>query len=169
MTAQRSNVVLFTAGACDPNPGPGGWGLMLKTDGAEIEMHGSDPETKSGAMELMAVVQGLEQLTQQSRVQVISASSYICNGINSWRGAWKRRGWKKRNGEEIENRSLWERLDAALKGHEVQATRRRDGARHREDERACELAAQGAGEAAERRMVEGLGPGPAAMYRSPSS
>jgi ribonuclease HI len=163
MSTQRAAAKLFTAGACDPNPGPGGWGLVLKTDGAEREMYGSVQETTSNRVGLLAVVEGLERLTQPSRVQVFSASSYICNGINHWRGAWKRRGWKKRNGEEVENRDLWERLDAVLKGHEVQATRpERD--RPPEGERARELAAQGAHEATEQRMVDELGPGPAAMY-----
>lgn len=165
MSAQRATVELFTAGSCDPNPGPGGWGLVLRAGRTERELYGSVRETTSNRAELLAIIAGIEQLTQPSRVQVFSASSYLCNSINSWRGAWKRRGWKKRNGEEVENRDLWERLDAVINGHRLQATRLQDRTRYAESGGACELAAQGAREAAEQRMVEDLGPGPAAAHR----
>ena len=146
--ASGANVVeIFTDGACSPNPGPGGWGAILIYGGHRREIHGGDPATTNNRMEIMAAICGLESLTRPSTVHVHTDSVYLRKGITEWLPRWKRNGWKTRENKPVKNADLWERLDAAARGHHVQWFWVKGHAGHPDNERADELACLGAGEA----------------------
>ena len=107
-------VDIWTDGSCLGNPGPGGWGVLLRYGKHERELSGGEAETTNNRMELMASIQGLEALKRPSRVRLHTDSQYVKRGMSEWLPGWKRRGWKK-----VKNRDLWERLDAAAGPHEV--------------------------------------------------
>lgn len=157
-------VELFTDGSCPANPGPGGWGLILRYGPHERELYGSDPDTTNNRMELMAAIRGLELLTRPSVVHVHTDSQYLRNGITQWVPRWKRRGWKTGSGSPVANRDLWVRLEAAAAPHQVQWSWVRGHSGHPENERADELAGLGSQEAIAQLRVEELGPGPAAVH-----
>jgi ribonuclease HI len=112
-------VTLYTDGACRGNPGPGGWGALLTTDGRERELYGYEPETTNNRMELMAVIQALEALTRPCDVRVVTDSQYVMKGVTEWMAAWKRRGWRTADRNPVRNLDLWQRLDQALARHAV--------------------------------------------------
>ena len=141
-------VEIFTDGACLRNPGPGGWGTILRYGRHERELHGGDPVTTNNRMEIMAAIQGLEALTRPSRVAVYTDSEYLRKGITQWLAGWKRNGWQTRARQPVKNADLWTRLDNAAGGHDVQWLWVKGHAGHPENERADELAGQGAVEAA---------------------
>ena len=107
-------VELFTDGACKGNPGPGGWGVLLRYGDAEKELWGGELETTNNRMELMAVICGLEALKRPSRVIVTTDSQYVKNGITQWIHNWKRNGWKTSAKKPVKNADLWQRLDLSL-------------------------------------------------------
>ncbi|MGD9127419.1 MAG: ribonuclease HI [Planctomycetia bacterium] len=141
----ETEVILYTDGACSGNPGPGGWGFVLRhpASGKEIEQSGGEPETTNNRMEMMAVIRGLETLNRPTSVELVSDSSYVGQGISSWMANWKKNGWrrKSKNGwAEVKNVDLWKRLDELLQTHTVKFTHVRGHSGHPENERCDELA-----------------------------
>ena len=113
-------VELYTDGSCSGNPGPGGWGAILRFRGLEKELSGGERETTNNRMELTAAIRGLEALKEPCRVALYTDSQYIANAINQhWLVNWKKRGWKKADKSPVLNRELWEALDAQLSRHAV--------------------------------------------------
>jgi ribonuclease HI len=141
-------VEIFTDGACSPNPGPGGWGAILRYGRHQKEIHGGEPETTNNRMEITAAIRGLESLTRPSDVHVYTDSEYLRKGITQWVPAWTRNGWMTRDRKPVKNADLWMRLDAAAQRHNVQWFWVKGHAGHPQNERADELACLGAGEAA---------------------
>jgi len=136
-------VEIFTDGACSGNPGPGGWGAVLRYRGVEKELVGGEPATTNNRMEMMAAIAALEALKRPSRVRLHTDSTYLKDGITRWIHAWKARGWKTANRKPVKNQDLWQRLEAALAGHDVHWVWIKGHAGHPENERADELARQG--------------------------
>ena len=139
----KDQVELFTDGACRGNPGPGGWGALLRLGGTEKELFGGEPETTNNRMELMAAIRGLESLKRPCRVRLTTDSQYVMKGITEWMDNWKRRGWKTAAKKPVKNVDLWQRLDKALQPHEVEWHWVRGHTGHAENERADELANRG--------------------------
>jgi ribonuclease HI len=133
-------VEIFTDGACSGNPGPGGWGVLLRYNGTEKELSGGEAQTTNNRMELMAAIAALEALTRPSRVRLHTDSTYLKDGITKWIHAWKARGWRTAGKTPVKNMDLWQRLQAALGPHQVRWiwVRGHDG--HAENERADALA-----------------------------
>ncbi len=143
--AEKPFVQLFTDGACSGNPGPGGWGYILKhpATGTEKEANGGEHETTNNQMELMAVISGLESLSRSSRVEVVTDSVYVAKGSQEWMPNWKKNGWRRREGKSwkpVKNVELWQRLDDILSQHEVRFTVVKGHSGHPENERCDELA-----------------------------
>jgi ribonuclease HI len=144
-------VEIFTDGACLKNPGPGGWGAVLRYGRHEREMHGGEPATTNNRMEIMAAIQGLESLTRPSSVHLYTDSQYLRRGIIEWVPKWRRNGWLTSDKKPVKNEDLWRRLDTATKAHEVTWSWVKGHAGHPENERADALAGRGAEEARARR------------------
>jgi len=138
-----STVEIFTDGACSGNPGPGGWGLVLRWRGTEKELFGGEPQTTNNQMELMAAIQGIESLKRPSKVDLYTDSTYVRDGITKWIHGWKRNGWRTSAKKPVKNEDLWKRLDGALAGHDVSWHWVKGHAGHPENERADELARRG--------------------------
>ncbi|MDZ7712962.1 MAG: ribonuclease HI [Rhodovibrio sp.] len=133
----------FTDGACSGNPGPGGWGAVLRWRGHEKELSGGEPETTNNRMELMAAIQVLEAIKGENRrVKIVTDSNYLRQGITQWIHAWRRKGWKTADNKPVKNKDLWQRLEAALKTHKVEWAWTKGHAGHPENERADALARQ---------------------------
>ena len=113
-------VILFADGACSGNPGPGGWGALLRYREHEKELSGGEPATTNNRMELLAVIHGLEALNRPARVRIFTDSQYVMKGITEWLPAWKRRGWKTVGRQPVKNADLWQRLETALTPHRVE-------------------------------------------------
>lgn len=114
-------VEIYTDGACSGNPGPGGWGVVLRYGRHKRELSGGDPgPTTNNRMELTAAIAALETLTRPSVVRLHTDSSYVRNGITSWLAGWKRNGWRTSGGQPVKNSDLWQRLDAAASRHTVE-------------------------------------------------
>ena len=137
------HVELFTDGACRGNPGPGGWGALLRYGDIERTLYGGQLQTTNNQMELMAVIKGLEALTKSCQVVVTSDSKYVLSGITEWLENWKRRGWKTANKKPVQNVALWQQLDELVAQHEVQWNWVKGHSGHRENEIADQLANQG--------------------------
>lgn len=110
-----SKVEIFTDGACSGNPGPGGWGAILRYKGVEKEMSGGESETTNNRMEMMAAIAALEALTKPSSVDLFTDSKYLQLGVTEWMPGWKKKGWPAR----IKNQDLWKRIDSVLERHNV--------------------------------------------------
>lgn len=136
-------VEIYTDGACRGNPGPGGWGAVLRYRGQEKEMCGGEAHTTNNRMELMAVIMALEALKRTSAVRLTTDSQYVKRGVTEWMSRWKRNGWLTADRASVKNRDLWERLDSAIADHDVQWEWTRGHAGHPENERADRLARQG--------------------------
>jgi len=136
-------VEVFTDGACRGNPGPGGWGAILRAKGKEKELWGGEAATTNNRMELTAVIRALEALTRPSRVNLYTDSQYVQKGISEWIHSWKRRGWKTADKNPVKNEDLWRRLDELAAQHEVEWHWVRGHSGHPENERADELANRG--------------------------
>ena len=141
--AGRVAVEMFTDGACSGNPGPGGWGAVLRWRGTEKELYGGEPHTTNNRMELMAVIAGLETLKRPCRVDVHTDSQYVQKGISEWLKRWKARGWKTAEGQPVKNEDLWRRLEEAAARHQVAWHWVRGHSGHPENERADGLARRG--------------------------
>lgn len=138
-----SRVEIYTDGACRGNPGPGGWGVLMRFGDRERELCGGDPATTNNRMELTAAIRALEALNRRCKVAIYSDSRYLRDGITTWLADWKRRGWKTADRKPVKNQDLWERLDALAVEHDVEWhwVRGHDG--HPENERADALANRG--------------------------
>ena len=119
MSDARKAVQVHTDGACLGNPGPGGWGALLRWRGIERELAGGEPDTTNNRMELMAAIAALETLREPCDVVLHTDSQYVRKGITEWMANWVRRGWKTSGGDPVKNRDLWERLHAAAQRHTV--------------------------------------------------
>ena len=133
-------VEIFTDGACSGNPGPGGWGVLLRYEGVEKELSGFEAETTNNRMELMAAIVALEHLKRGVTAVVHTDSRYVHDGITEWLPRWKTRGWKTADKKPVKNVDLWRRLEAALERHDVAWRWIRGHAGHAENERADALA-----------------------------
>lgn len=135
-------VQLYTDGACSGNPGPGGWGLILRhpSSGKEVERAGAEASTTNNRMELTAVIEGLTLLTRPSRVELHSDSKYVLDGLSEWLAGWKRRGWRTADKKPVKNEDLWRRLDELSSLHEIRFHWIRGHTGHPENERADALA-----------------------------
>jgi ribonuclease HI len=136
-------VRIYTDGACKGNPGPGGWGALLRAGEHERELFGGERETTNNRMELTAVIRALEALKRRARVEVYADSEYVKNGITEWLPNWKRRGWKTADRKPVKNVDLWQALEAAAARHQVHWHWVRGHAGHAENERADALANRG--------------------------
>ena len=133
-------VDIFTDGACSGNPGPGGWGAILRYAGRVRELSGGAASTTNNRMELMAAIMALEALKRPCRVCLQTDSTYLRNGITQWIAAWKAKGWKTANRKPVKNVDLWQRLEAATAPHDVTWEWVKGHAGHTENERADEIA-----------------------------
>jgi ribonuclease HI len=133
-------VEVYADGACRGNPGPGGWGVLLRQGGRERELHGGEAHTTNNRMELTAVIRALEALEPGSAVSVYTDSQYVQKGISGWIHDWKRRGWRTADKKPVKNQDLWMRLDELARGHAVEWHWVRGHAGHVENERADALA-----------------------------
>ena len=145
--SHRPEVELFTDGACSGNPGPGGWGAILRLKGAngddrERELAGGDPATTNNRMELMAAIMGLEALKRPCHVLLFTDSTYVKDGVTKWIHGWKKNGWRTADKKPVKNVELWQRLDTARDGHHVEWHWVRGHSGHPENERADALARQ---------------------------
>ncbi|OSQ49202.1 ribonuclease HI [Thalassospira alkalitolerans] len=141
MTEDQDNLVeIYTDGACSGNPGPGGWGAIMRFRGMEKEMSGGDPETTNNRMEMMAAISALEALKRPCIVNIYTDSSYVCDGITKWIFGWQKRGWKTAGKKPVKNVELWQRLLEATKIHKVEWHWVKGHAGHPENERCDELA-----------------------------
>jgi ribonuclease HI len=132
-------VRVYTDGACDPNPGPGGWAALLRSGEHEKILTGSEGDTTNNRMELTAALRALEALKQPSRVEIYTDSEYLRRGITEWLPGWRRRNWRRKGGE-LKNVDLWQALDAILRTYQVSWHWVRGHAGHRENERVDRLA-----------------------------
>lgn len=138
----------YTDGACSGNPGPGGWGVLLRAINGETivkerELNGGEAETTNNKMELMAAIMALETLSSASQITVITDSAYVKNGVTGWIHGWKRNGWRTSSKKPVKNVELWQRLDEAQARHDVTWEWVKGHAGHPENEKADELARAG--------------------------
>ena len=136
-------VEIFTDGACRGNPGPGGWGALLRYGKNEKKIRGGDQLTTNNRMELMAAIKALELLKEPSRVTLTTDSEYVRQGITSWMSGWKKRGWMTANKKPVKNIDLWQSLEKASGIHEIDWMWVKGHSGHRENELADQLANQG--------------------------
>ncbi len=153
-------VEIFTDGACSGNPGPGGWGALLRCRGHEKTLSGGEPMTTNNRMELLAAIRGLEALTRRSRVELHTDSQYLRQGITDWIKRWKANGWQTAERKPVKNRELWQRLDAVTSNHDVTFHWVRGHAGHPDNERVDHLARQAADQARRTRAAFGDDPEP---------
>ncbi|MBO9581420.1 MAG: ribonuclease HI [Sphingobium sp.] len=133
-------VELFTDGACKGNPGPGGWGAVLRFKGKEKELSGGEPDTTNNRMEMMAAIEGLKALTRPCHVKLFTDSKYVMDGITKWIHGWQRNGWRTADKKPVKNADLWQALLAAIAPHRVEWHWVKGHAGHPENERADKLA-----------------------------
>ncbi|CUA82122.1 RNase HI [Gulbenkiania indica] len=136
-------VEIYSDGACKGNPGPGGWGVLLRYRGKEKELFGGEAGTTNNRMELQAVIEGLNLLNRPCRVVVYTDSQYVQKGISEWIHGWKQRGWKTAAKAPVKNADLWQALDAARNRHTVEWRWVKGHAGHEFNERADQLANRG--------------------------
>lgn len=136
-------VEIFTDGACSGNPGPGGWGAILRAKGQEKELYGGEPDTTNNRMELTAVIRALEALKRPVRARVHTDSQYVQKGISEWIHGWKRRGWKTAGKQPVKNEDLWRELERLAAQHDIEWRWVKGHAGHVENERADALARKG--------------------------
>ncbi|HEX6120496.1 MAG TPA: ribonuclease HI [Dongiaceae bacterium] len=133
-------VEIFTDGACSGNPGPGGWGAILRYGEVEKEMNGGEPETTNNRMELMAAIMAIEAVRRPCKIHLHTDSEYLRNGITTWIHSWKARGWKTADKKPVKNVDLWQRLERAIGTHHVHWHWVKGHSGHKENDRADELA-----------------------------
>jgi ribonuclease HI len=136
-------IEIFTDGACRGNPGPGGWGAILRKAAHEKELYGGEAQTTNNRMELMAAIQALEALTRPCDVTLTTDSQYVRKGITEWIDNWRRRGWKTADKKPVKNVDLWQRLEKAAERHRIHWAWIRGHTGHPENERADALANRG--------------------------
>ncbi|MCW8882451.1 MAG: ribonuclease HI [Sedimenticola sp.] len=136
-------VEIFTDGACKGNPGPGGWGALMRYKGKERQLYGGEPATTNNRMELQAVISALEALTRPTSVKITTDSKYVQNGITEWINNWKRNGWKTAAKKPVKNSDLWQRLDQLVASHDIRWAWVKGHSGHPENELADCLANKG--------------------------
>ena len=137
------HIEIYTDGACSGNPGPGGWGVLMRYNGHEKELCGGEAETTNNRMEMMAVIEALLALKKKSQVKLYTDSKYVLQGATEWMEGWKARNWKTASKKPVKNQDLWERIDSVLQAHEVEFIWVKGHAGHPDNERADELARRG--------------------------
>jgi ribonuclease HI len=148
-------IEIFTDGACRGNPGPGGWGALLRYGTSERELHGGESMTTNNRMELTAAIRALAALREPCRVDLYTDSQYVRSGITDWMKNWKKRGWRTAERQPVKNADLWQALDAEASRHDVHWHWVRGHSGHPENERADLLANRGIDELAHRRVAQG--------------
>lgn len=133
-------VELYTDGACRGNPGPGGWGVLLRYAEEERELYGYQAAATNNQMELMAAIRGLEALKQPCEVVLTTDSKYVLQGMTEWLAGWKRKGWRNASGQPVKNQDLWQRLEQATQPHQIQWKWVRGHTGHPDNERVDSLA-----------------------------
>jgi ribonuclease HI len=146
MKSLIQSVEIYTDGACRGNPGPGGWGAVLRFGEQCKEMYGGEVQTTNNRMELMAAIQALAVLKKSCQVILTTDSEYVRRGITEWIHQWKRRGWRNSKKEAVKNQDLWQRLDDEAARHQIQWHWIKGHSGHPENERADELANRGINE-----------------------
>lgn len=141
--SSNKHVEIYTDGACSGNPGPGGWGALLRFNGVEKEMNGGEEETTNNRMEMMAVIEALGALKKSSHVKLYTDSKYVMQGVTEWMDGWKAKNWKTAAKKPVKNVDLWKRIDDAVQAHNVEFIWVKGHAGHPENERADELARGG--------------------------
>ena len=136
-------VEIFTDGACKGNPGPGGWGALLRYQGKEKSLHGGEANTTNNRMELMAAIKALQALKEPCSVSLTTDSQYVRQGVTQWIHNWKKNGWKTASKAAVKNADLWQQLDEISAKHQVQWHWVKGHAGHRENEIADQLANKG--------------------------
>ncbi|MEM7068924.1 MAG: ribonuclease HI [Pseudomonadota bacterium] len=136
-------VEIWTDGACSGNPGPGGWGALLRYEGREKELFGGEADTTNNRMELTAAIEALNALKEKCQVELTTDSQYVKGGITGWIHNWKKNGWKTANKKPVKNAELWQALDEAVARHKVNWHWIKGHAGHEENEKADELARRG--------------------------
>ena len=136
-------VQIFTDGACRGNPGPGGWGVLLRYGDKERQLFGGEQETTNNRMELLAVIEGLSALKRPCEITLTSDSTYVLKGIQEWMSNWKKRGWKTASKKPEKNVDLWQRLDALIEPHDIEWCWVKGHSGHPENELADQLANRG--------------------------
>jgi len=136
-------VELFVDGACRGNPGPGGWGVLLRFQGKERELSGGELNTTNNRMELMAAIQGLNSLKRPCQIVVFTDSEYVKNGITRWIHTWQAKGWKNSAGKPVKNQDLWQQLFDAVSRHEIEWRWVKGHSDHPENDRVDALAKSG--------------------------
>ena len=135
-----NHVEIFTDGACSGNPGPGGWGAIMRTKGIEKELSGGEKDTTNNRMEMMAVIAALEALQRDCSVKITTDSQYVMKGMLEWLPGWKKRNWQTAAKKPVKNIDLWQRLERAAESHQVEWEWVRGHQGHVENERADQLA-----------------------------
>ncbi len=144
MSKQASkSVIIYTDGACSGNPGPGGWGALLRYGGRERELFGGEPDTTNNRMELQAVIEALNALRRPCQIDLFTDSTYVMKGITEWITGWRRKGWKTSSGKAVKNQDLWQQLDQAQQRHDVKWHWVKGHSNHPDNDRADALARQG--------------------------
>ena len=139
--SSKPRVVIYTDGACEPNPGPGGWAALLRFGDREKLLSGNNSDTTNNRMELTAAVQALQALNRPCQIDLFTDSEYLRNGITEWLPGWKKRGWKRKGGA-LANQDLWQALDATLSEHDITWHWVRGHAGNRDNQRVDYLARQ---------------------------
>src|SRR5262249_21792611 len=152
--SELPRVTIHTDGACSGNPGPGGWGVILKFGDVEKELKGAEAHSTTNQMELTAAIAALEALKKPCQVDLYTDSQYVRQGITGWIRGWKRNGWRTADKKPVKNAELWQRLDAALKPHQVRWHWIKGHAGHDANERADQLARDGLALARMKERVE---------------
>ena len=140
MTKNSNLVQIFTDGACKGNPGPGGWGAIMKYGDHMKELNGYSAETTNNIMELTAVIEALKSLTRPCNIILTTDSNYVKNGITEWIHNWKKKGWKTANKKPVKNKECWLQLDVEVQRHQIEWKWVKGHSGHPENERADELA-----------------------------
>ena len=138
-----NKVEIFTDGACKGNPGPGGWGAILRYDETEKEIYGASKNTTNNIMEMTAVIESLRNLKKPCELIITTDSKYVKNGITNWIHNWKLKGWKTANKKPVKNKQLWQKLDVLTNNHQIEWKWVKGHAGHAGNERADELANEG--------------------------
>lgn len=136
-------IEIYTDGACSGNPGPGGWGALMRCGAHEKEICGGEPDTTNNRMEMMAVIEALKLLKKRSAVHLYTDSKYVMQGVTEWMDGWKAKGWKTASKKPVKNKDLWQKIDDIVQQHDVKFFWVKGHAGHPENERADELARQG--------------------------
>jgi ribonuclease HI len=136
----KKTVDIFTDGACSGNPGPGGWGALLRYNGVEKELSGGEADTTNNRMEMLAAIIALESLSQPCEINLYTDSTYLKDGITKWIFGWKKNGWRTAAKKPVKNVDLWQRLDETIKPHEINWHWVKGHAGHPENERVDDLA-----------------------------